>query len=115
MCHCQACQRRSGSSYVLGAWFESSTVTANGKEQLYSRTGDQGIETIYHFCPICGTNVYWAAPEAFANMLGVAVGCFNEPDFPKPDFSLYAQHRFSWVTQPHDTLSHIDGLNSALE
>lgn len=115
MCHCEPCQRRTGSSYILGAWFEQSAFSAKGEEKLYRRTGDQGIESIYHFCPTCGSNVYWEAPSAFAGMVAVAVGCFNDPDFPKPDFSLYGKRRLCWVQQPDDLPSHEAGMGSALE
>lgn len=115
MCHCQPCQRRSGSSYVLGAWFDKSTINTSGEEKLYSRIGEQGIESVYHFCPICGTSVYWEASAAFPDLVSVAVGCFNDPQFPPPTFSLYGKHRLSWVDQPSDIPSHKEGVGSELE
>lgn len=115
MCHCQACQRRSGSAFVLGSWFERSTTSASGEEKLFRRTGDQGGESVYHFCPNCGTSVYWEAPAVFPELLSIAVGCFTDPNFPAPTFSLYAEHRFNWVQQPTGIPSHEAGVGSKLE
>ncbi len=115
MCHCELCQRRTGTSYNLGAWFNRSDVTVEGEERTYRRTGDEGLELIFHFCPRCGTNIYWELPAALADMFGVAVGCFADPDFPGPTVSLYGKRRHAWLTQPGDIPSHISGVGSDLE
>ena len=115
MCHCESCQRRTGSSYNLGAWFKRDDFRAEGEEQIYRRTGDQGIESVYHFCPSCGTNIYWEAITVFPDLVAVAVGCFTDPDFPSLSFSLYGKRRLSWVTQLHGIPSHIAGMNSEIE
>lgn len=101
MCHCEDCQRRTGSSYNLGAWFEKSSVAAEGREKLFCRTGEEGMDLIYHFCPDCGSNVYWEASTMEA-AYGVAVGCFANPDFPKPSFSIYGKRKHKWLQVPAD-------------
>ncbi len=100
-CHCQLCQRRTGSSYSLAAWFATSDLTREGAEQIYRRTGDDSDATIrFHFCPSCGTTVYWESPEgALPDMMGVAVGCFADPEFPAPTFSIYGKRRHHWITR----------------
>ena len=113
MCHCEFCQRRTGTSYNLGAWFPSARTAAQGREKTYVRTGDQGSEVTFHFCPDCGTNIYWEAPGFFPDMFGVAVGCFVDPNFPAPTLSFYGKRRHAWLTVPPGTPSLDGGAESA--
>jgi hypothetical protein len=99
MCHCEDCQRRTGSSYNLGAWYEKSSVTIEGSEKVFNRTGEEGMDLAYHFCPECGSNVYWEASTMEA-AYGVAGGCFADPDFPRPSFSIYGKRRHKWLDIP---------------
>ena len=104
MCHCELCQRRTGSSYNLGAWFDKAAVTKHGSESIYTRIGEDKEKEIhynFHFCSTCGTSVYWEAPDGgLPDMLGVAVGCFADPGFPAPTVSLYGKRRHLWLNQP---------------
>lgn len=96
MCHCEHCQRRTGSSYNLGAWYEKSSVRIEGNEKVFHRTGEEGMDLAYHFCPECGSNVYWEA-SAMDMAYGVAVGCFADRNFPKPSFSIYGKRKHEWL------------------
>ena len=98
VCYCALCQRRTGSSYNLGAWFPRSDVTVRGPERVYARTGEQGSEIHFHFCPSCGTNVYWEVSEGGPDgQLAVAAGCFADADFPAPVLSVYGRSRHRWL------------------
>jgi hypothetical protein len=71
------------------------------------------MEIAYHFCPDCGTSLYWDSPdEKFAGMLGVAVGGFADPNFPAPTISLYGKRRHAWLSQPQGMPSLVAGLGS---
>ena len=56
ICHCLACQRRTGSVFAAVAGFPL-PYTVSGKSTAYVRTGDAGCGFVYHFCPVCGTTV----------------------------------------------------------
>ena len=67
-----------------------------GETHSYTRSGDLDIPTTFYFCPDCGSNVYWTSePE----MIGVAVGCFADPEFPGPTVSIYDALRHVWVSK----------------
>jgi len=76
-CHCRDCQRRTGSSYNLGAVFEASDVELLGEYRTYRRSGDSGLEIEFHFCPQCGSSVHWIYGEVHV----VAAGCYADPGF----------------------------------
>jgi len=111
MCHCQACQRRTGSTYNLGAWYQNQHATIAGDSHQFQRRGDEDILLTYYFCPGCGSSVYWTA-SAMPDAMGVAVGCFADPDFPKPSVSLYEKHRHHWVPSPEETPCYLGSVNT---
>ena len=95
-CHCRACQRRTGSVFNLAAWFLIDNVRIEGTTKQYTRTGDLEIETTFNFCPDCGSNIYWTSePET----IGIAVGCFQDPNFPTPTVAIYDSCRHTWLSR----------------
>jgi hypothetical protein len=104
MCHCLACQQRTGSVFGVQARFNRDQITRiEGRATQYVRIGDSGGEIRFHFCPECGSTVYWqidSQPDIFA----VAVGAFADPAFPPPSRSVYEARRHTWAGLPIETL-----------
>lgn len=50
----------------------------------------------YHFCPECGSTVYWDISIA-PDVLGVAVGGFTDPTFPPPMISGFEAYGPAWA------------------
>ena len=97
LCHCLDCQRRTGSTYGIAAFFLRKEVRTEGRASTYKRSSDSGLAVTFHFCPTCGSTVFWEPerkPEAFA----VAVGSFADPSFPAPTQSVWNERRHTWVT-----------------
>jgi hypothetical protein len=99
LCHCRDCQRRTGSTYGVGAFFARAKVEPQGASRSYARQSDSGSAVTFHFCPKCGSTVYWE-PDRLPGMVGVAVGAFADPAFPAPSQEVYEQHRHPWVAFP---------------
>ena len=95
LCHCLECQRRTGSSFGIAAFFPRENVTATGKTKTFTRRSDSGHSVTFHFCPDCGATVFWE-PDRKPEAIGVAVGSFADPSFPAPTKSVYAEHRHPW-------------------
>ena len=102
MCHCELCQRRTGTTYSLAALFERPKVTIGGETNVYQRTGEAGFVIEFHFCPTCGTTVYWVIPglPTLSGQIVVAVGCLTDLRFPAPNVAVYGRRRHGWVHQP---------------
>jgi hypothetical protein len=96
LCHCLACQRRTGSTYGVGAFFRREDVEPRGCTSQYTRSSDSGHKVTFHFCPDCGSTVFWQ-PERKADMIAVAVGAFADTVFPPPSQAVYEEHRHPWV------------------
>lgn len=106
MCNCLLCQRRTGSPVHIGVWFPVEDVVFEGETTEFSRTtGDQGSEAIFHFCPTCGTSVWWPGNEAgpLAGKVGIAGGCFADPNLPAPSLSIYEKRQHAWINAPEGT------------
>ena len=99
MCHCLLCQRRTGSTYSVHAYFPNEQVRVEGKAKLYSRSSDSGRRVNFYFCPDCGATMYWTL-EAKADRTGIPVGVFADPNFPPPQVAIFVPHRHPWVTIP---------------
>jgi hypothetical protein len=83
MCHCLECQRRTGAVISNQARFGREQVTFAGKATAWMRTAESGNALTFHFCPICGSTVYWEG-EGFPGYVAVAIGSFADPNFPAP-------------------------------
>jgi hypothetical protein len=98
ICHCLACQRRTGAAFGYQAWFERPKITAiSGRSSEFKRVADSGKSVTSRFCPVCGSTVYWEA-----GLIAVAVGAFADPAFPPPKHSVWERRRHAWVETPAD-------------
>jgi hypothetical protein len=98
VCHCFACQQRTGSVFAALAGF-SAPFRVSGKATEYVRTGDQGAKFRFRFCPVCGSTVFHTE-EGVQGRVSVAVGAFADPSFPAPQIAVYDSRRHSWVGLP---------------
>lgn len=107
ICHCLACQRRTGSSYGYQARWPADQVRISGESREYVRYADDddsdadGPERRSYFCPTCGSTVYYTGAE-MPEMIAVAVGAFADPAFPAPTRSVWEERKHSWVVPPGD-------------
>lgn len=99
VCHCLACQRRTGSVFAALAGF-APPYKVSGTATEYVRTGDQGARFRFRFCPICGTTVFHTEEGHEQRSVSVAVGAFADPSFRAPDVSVYECRRHPWVQLP---------------
>ena len=107
MCHCLACQRRTGSAFGMQARFPADRVRVVGRHTAYARTSDEGEERTFRFCPDCGATVFWTLATV-PDVVAVPIGAFADPSFPSPTVSVYGSRRHPWVSLP-DTVEHEDG------
>ena len=105
VCHCLACQRRTGSAFGAQARFDKESVKIEGKATQYVRIGDEGSKIAFNFCPVCGSTVHYAI-DGIEGAIAIPIGAFAEPDFPAPTFSVYEERKHSWVTLP-ESIEHM--------
>ncbi len=99
MCHCSACQKRSGSPFGMAVWLADADVTVTGETRAYEFLSDKGRPTTNRFCPACGTTVTYVA-SINPGMVAVPAGIFADPDCPPPQRSVFEERRHFWVAVP---------------
>jgi len=106
LCHCIECQKRTGSVFSVQARLPVDHVTIQGQSTEWTfpsegaepatfRSCDSGGVT-YHFCPQCGSTVYWNLGVA-PGFVGAAVGSFIDPAFPPPILSGFEAYGHPWA------------------
>jgi hypothetical protein len=101
MCHCLACQRRTGAVLSNQARFTRRQVTVEGRATEWTRKADSGNEITFRFCPVCGSTVYWDN-TGFPELIVVAIGAFADPGFPPPTTAVWEECRHPWVALSPD-------------
>ena len=104
VCHCDFCQKRTGSVLSVAAQFTPEQVVAtSGATTTYNGLEIDGVGALggvaidYHFCTTCGSTVYWSFTFDGQSITGIAVGNFVDPHFPAPTVEYFTATRHHWV------------------
>ena len=107
-CHCDFCQKRTGSAFGLQAYFtRDQCVDISGETNVYNGLDVDGVESQagkaqtpdYNFCRVCGSTVYWTVEDGSGReLVGIAVGNFVDPHFPSPMREYYTKLRHHWIS-----------------
>jgi hypothetical protein len=96
VCHCLACQQRSGSAFAAQARWPDDQVVVAGEAQEWIRIADSGNRATYRFCPQCGSTIAYVI-EGWPGVTAIPIGAFADPAFPAPGFSVYEHRKLGWV------------------
>ena len=86
--------------FGVGTLFSKEQVRAEGPSKVYVRGTDSGRKIEIHFCPDCGSSVFWYA-ELYPDFVGIAFGTFADPSMPSPTLSVWEATRHPWLTLDH--------------
>jgi hypothetical protein len=106
VCHCVACQQRTGSVFAAQARFARDSVEIRGESSQYVRIGDEGSRVTFSFCPTCGSTVHYSVEGFDVTTIAIPVGAFADPTFPGPAVSVYEERMHPWVILP-PTIEHL--------
>lgn len=99
-CNCHNCQRRTGSVFGVGAYFDNSMILEKkGTPRKFDINTESGNAATSNFCEKCGSTLYIEA-EMFRGMTGIPVGCFTDPSFPEPTLAAWCRSKYEWVDFP---------------
>ena len=101
LCHCQQCQRRTGSAFSVAVFYAREQVAVRGEAASYIRPSASGFAVDFRFCPVCGSNLFWY-PARMPALVGVAYGGFADRDFAMPEQAVWAAEGHRWVGLPDD-------------
>jgi hypothetical protein len=96
VCHCLACQKRSGSPFGEAAYYPHDQVKIEGESKHFGRPTDLGGSFDQYFCPICGTTVFMRGTKN-PDVTGIPIGLFDDPHTMQPIRSVWEETRHAWV------------------
>jgi hypothetical protein len=96
VCHCLACQKRTGSAFSAQARWPADQVKIEGRSKQWVRTADSGNRVTYNFCPECGSTVHYTGGN-FPDVIAIALGLFDDPYFLRPRFSVWERRKHDWL------------------
>jgi len=91
----------------MATFFPRRNLNITGESIAFTRNSDSGHPVTFHFCPICGSTVWWE-PSRKPDMIAVGAGAFADPLLPMPDQSVNGARRYAWITFP-PTMAKRDG------
>jgi hypothetical protein len=96
VCHCLACQKRTGSAFAAQARWPDARIEVVGETRTWVRVADSGHRVTYRFCPDCGSTIAYVI-EDWPGVTAVPLGAFADPEFPAPGFSVYEHRKHAWT------------------
>jgi hypothetical protein len=101
VCHCLNCKKRSGSAFAVQARWPSAHVQIDGSSKTFVKVADSGNRATFHFCPECGSDVYYEIDgkfdDKFNDLIAIPLGVFDDPFFLTPAFSVWENRKHDWV------------------
>ena len=110
VCHCLNCKKRSGSAFAVQARWPRAQVQIDGASNTFVKVADSGNRATFHFCPECGSDVYYEIDgkfdDKFNDLIAVPLGAFDDPFFLTPAFSVWENRKHEWVEIVGDGIEH---------
>jgi len=99
LCHCKDCRRHAGAPMVGWAMFPREAVTIEkGSVTIYA-SSEHGRR---HFCPICGTGLFYINEQMLPGLIDVQSATFDEPDRLPPKAHIQVAERIGWMARAHE-------------
>ena len=107
VCHCLNCKKRSGSAFAVQARWPAEQVQVEGSSKTFEKAGDSGNPATFHFCPDCGSDVYYLIDGKFDGLIAIPLSTFDDPFFGSPEYSVYEGRKHDWVEIAGPGIDHI--------
>jgi len=93
LCHCSDCRRHSGAPVVAWALVAKDQLKVEGETREYA-SSEHGRR---HFCPKCGTGLFYTSDTIFPGQIDVQLATLDDPDVFVPDAQIQFAERIGWM------------------
>ena len=97
LCHCSDCRRATGAPAVSWALFPQQAVTITGETKTYV-SSEQGRR---HFCPDCGTSLFYTNDQVFPGLIDVQSATLDDPAALPIQVEVQTAERIGWMPPVH--------------
>lgn len=105
-CHCEQCQRMSGSAVAVRVGLRPGDLVMEGAQWLttYASRSEGGKTTERSFCSVCGSPMLLRF-EGVADLVFIQAGTLDDRSWVRPTAHLWCQHAQPWLRIPDDALA----------
>lgn len=101
-CHCQDCQRQTGSAFVLNAITETGRIELlRGNPEPVAVPTDSGRSHDIYRCPVCRVAL-WSDYGNRPNLRFLRVGTLDDAASIQPDVHIFTRSKVPWVRLPEN-------------
>ena len=93
ICHCSDCRRHAGAPMVAWGLVGRDELKVEGETMEYV-SSENGRR---HFCPRCGTALFYTNEQIFPGMIDVQIATLDNPDEIAPNMQVQAAERIGWM------------------
>ena len=93
LCHCSDCRRHSGAPMVAWGLVKREDLKVEGETREYV-SSEHGRR---HFCPNCGTGLFYTSEAVFPGQIDVQIATLDDPDSIVPQAQIQVAERIGWV------------------
>ena len=99
LCHCTDCRRHAGAPMVGWTMYpESAVKVSKGAPKVY-RSSQHGRR---HFCPDCGTGLFYVNAEILPGLIDVQSGTYDDPEILPPQVHVQVAERLTWLERANE-------------
>jgi hypothetical protein len=95
LCHCSDCRRHSGAPIVAWGLVREDQIAITGEHKEYA-SSEHGRR---HFCPACGTSLFYTNATVFPGMIDVQTCTLDDPDAIAPTAQIQVADRVGWMAR----------------
>lgn len=106
VCHCEHCQRQSGSAFSINLMLHESQLSVDGDLSTFEETDDAG-DTVFvrrRFCGSCGSAVVSEMVQT-EGMIAVKAGTLDDKSGISPIAQVWCVDKQPWVDLPGISIS----------
>ena len=99
LCHCRDCRRSAGAPMV--GWLmmpKERFMLTQGQPQSYASSE----HARRHFCPTCGTGLFYLNETILPGLIDVQSGTLDDPELVPATDQIQVAERLSWMATAHE-------------
>ena len=93
LCHCSDCRRHSGAPMVAWGLVARDQLKIEGETREYA-SSENGRR---HFCPQCGTALFYTNDVIFPGQIDVQIATLDDPGAIVPSAQIQVAERIGWM------------------
>ncbi|MET1754471.1 GFA family protein [Novosphingobium sp. RD2P27] len=109
LCHCSDCRASAGAPVMAWAAFASEHFSVLAGE---ARAYNSSRAAFRHFCPSCGTGLWYVNEEALPGLVDIQIATLDDPEALPPTAHIQAAEQLSWM-KGAENLMHFDRFPGA--